>query len=90
MYDPEHFFNPNALKRYALGTKNKSLKYNDGRLADHLPREQVARTRQGIQLAAGAGRNFSIWLRAYWPDQGDPRRHMEAADCEPLAVGRQT
>jgi hypothetical protein len=29
MYDPEHFFAPNALKRYALGTKNKSLKYND-------------------------------------------------------------
>jgi hypothetical protein len=29
MYNPEHFFYPNALKRYALGTKNKSLKYND-------------------------------------------------------------
>ncbi len=29
MYDPEHFFAPNALKRYALGTKNKTLKYND-------------------------------------------------------------
>ena len=27
MYDPEHFFYPNALKRYALGTKKKSLKY---------------------------------------------------------------
>ena len=26
MYDPEHFFYPNQLKRYALGTKNKSLK----------------------------------------------------------------
>jgi hypothetical protein len=23
MYDPEHFFAPNALKRYALGTKNE-------------------------------------------------------------------
>jgi hypothetical protein len=31
MYDPEHFFHPNALKRYALGTKNKSLQYNPGR-----------------------------------------------------------
>jgi len=33
MYNPEHFFKPNALKRYALGTKNKSLQYNpDGGL----------------------------------------------------------
>ena len=29
MYDPEHFFYANPLKRYALGTKNKSLKYDD-------------------------------------------------------------
>ena len=29
MYNPGHFFAPNALKRYALGTKNKSLRYND-------------------------------------------------------------
>jgi hypothetical protein len=37
MYNPEHFFYPNALKRYALGTKNKSLKYNpDGSLTIYL------------------------------------------------------
>ena len=36
---------------------------------DHLSREQVARQREGIQLAAGPAGNFSIWLRAYWPDQ---------------------
>jgi hypothetical protein len=29
MYNPEHFFYPNELKRYALGTKNTSLKYSD-------------------------------------------------------------
>jgi Protein of unknown function (DUF1214) len=29
VYNPEHFFYPNALNRYPLGTKNKTLKYND-------------------------------------------------------------
>ena len=29
VYNLEHFFYPNALNRYARGTKNKTLKYND-------------------------------------------------------------
>jgi hypothetical protein len=29
VYNPEHFFYPNSLNRFALGTKNKALKYND-------------------------------------------------------------
>ena len=33
LYNEVHFFNPNPLKRYSLGTKNKNLKYNaDGSL----------------------------------------------------------
>ena len=32
LYNAEHFFHPNDLKRYSLGTKNKSLKRNAGRL----------------------------------------------------------
>jgi hypothetical protein len=33
LYDAEHFFHPKPLKRYSLGTKNKTLKYNaDGSL----------------------------------------------------------
>jgi len=27
-YNDEHLFNPNRLKRYSLGTKNKTLQYN--------------------------------------------------------------
>jgi hypothetical protein len=56
MYNPEHFFYPNALKRYALGTKNKSLQPR--RLSDHLSRDEVAWQREGIQLAAGASWEF--------------------------------
>jgi hypothetical protein len=69
MYNPEHFFYPNALKRYALGTKNKSLKYNDdGRLTIYLGNKSPGKEKESNWLPAPAG-NFSIWLRAYWPDK---------------------
>ena len=69
MYNPEHFFAPNALKRYALGTKNKSLKYNDdGSLTIYLGNKSPGKEKEANWLPAPEG-NFSIWLRAYWPDQ---------------------
>jgi hypothetical protein len=69
LYDPEHYFYPNALKRYALGTKNKSLKYNsDGGLTIYLGNKSPGKEKESNWLPAPAG-NFSIWLRAYWPDQ---------------------
>jgi len=58
MYNPQHYFYPNPLKRYALGTKNKSLKYNpDGSLTIYLG-TKIARHREGTQLAARAAREF--------------------------------
>jgi hypothetical protein len=69
VYDPQHFFYPNSLKRYALGTKNKSLKYNaDGSLTIYLGNRSPGKEKESNWLPAPAG-NFSIWLRAYWPDQ---------------------
>jgi len=69
MYNPAHFFYPNALKRYALGTKNKSLKYNpDGGLTIYLGNTSPGKEKESNWLPAPAG-SFSIWLRAYWPDQ---------------------
>ncbi len=69
MYNPMHFFYPNALKRYALGTKNKSLTSNsDGSLTIYLGTKSPGKEKESNWLPAPAG-NFSIWLRAYWPDQ---------------------
>jgi hypothetical protein len=69
MYDPEHFFYPNPLKRYALGTKNKSLQSNpDGGVTIYLGNKSLGKDKESNWLPAPAG-NFSIWLRAYWPDQ---------------------
>ena len=32
LYNEQHFFAPNPIKRYSVGTKNKSLKFGpDGR-----------------------------------------------------------
>jgi len=69
MYNPQHYFDPNPLKRYALGTKNKSLKYNpDGSLTIYLGADSPGKEKESNWLPAPAGK-FSIWLRAYWPDQ---------------------
>ena len=69
MYNPAHFFYPNALKRYTLGTKNKTLKYNlDGGLTIYLGNKSPSKDKESNWLPAPTG-EFSIWLRAYWPDQ---------------------
>ena len=69
VYNPEHLFYPNALNRYALGTKNKTLKYNDdGSLTIYLGNKSPGKEKESNWLPAPAG-NFAIWIRAYWPDQ---------------------
>jgi len=69
MYDPEHYFAVNRLGRYALGTKNKSLKYNsDGSLTIYLGTKSPGKAKETNWLPAPSG-NFSLWVRAYWPDQ---------------------
>ena len=69
VYNPEHFFYPNALKRFALGTKNKTLKYNDdGSLTLYVGNQSPGKEKESNWLPAPAG-NFSIWIRSYWPDQ---------------------
>ena len=69
MYNPEHYFYENPLKRYALGTRNKSLKYGaDGSLTIYLGNKSPGEDKESNWIPAPNG-NFSIWLRAYWPDQ---------------------
>src|SRR5271165_3097218 len=69
MYNPAHFFAPNPLNRFALGTKNKSLKYNpDGSLTIYFGNKSPGKEKESNWLPAPIG-NFSIWIRAYWPDQ---------------------
>jgi hypothetical protein len=67
LYDEKHFFVPNELKRYSLGTKNKSLKYNaDGSLTIYVQSAPPPEAQRANWLPAPKG-NFSLYLRAYWP-----------------------
>jgi hypothetical protein len=68
LYNKHHFFAPNEIKRYSIGTKNKALKPNpDGSLtivvqADVLPAEQ-----RDNWLPAPKDSDFTLYVRAYWP-----------------------
>jgi hypothetical protein len=71
MYNREHFFEPNTIQRYSVGTKNRDLKTAaDGSLtifvqADE-PKDPVQRANW---LPAPKGQDFSLYVRSYWPDE---------------------
>jgi hypothetical protein len=68
LYDAAHFFVPNEFKRYSLGTKNKTLKYNpDGSLTIHVQAEPPSEALRANWLPAPKNADFSLFLRAYWP-----------------------
>jgi len=67
LYDAQHFFVPNDLKRFSLGTKNKTLKYNpDGTLTLYVQADAPPEAQRANWLPAPKG-EFSLYLRAYWP-----------------------
>jgi hypothetical protein len=69
IYNAEHFFHPNALDRYSLGTKNKTLELNpDGSLTLYAGAKSPGKDKESNWLPAPQG-HFSLYLRAYWPDQ---------------------
>jgi hypothetical protein len=69
LYDAEHFFHPNVLNRYSLGTKNKTLKLNpDGSLTLYAGARSPGKDKESNWLPAPRG-HFSLYLRAYWADQ---------------------
>jgi hypothetical protein len=69
LYNAEHFYNTNPLKRYSLGTKNKSLKYNaDGSLTLYAGAKSPGAEKESNWLPAPSG-TFSLYIRAYWPEK---------------------
>jgi hypothetical protein len=68
LYDEQHFFAPNELKRYSLGTKNKALVYNpDGSLTIYVQADPPPDAQRANWLPAPKGADFSLFMRAYWP-----------------------
>jgi hypothetical protein len=69
LYNDVHFFNPNPLKRYSLGTKNKNLKHNaDGSLTLYAGAQSPGKDKESNWLPAPDG-TFSLYIRAYWPEK---------------------
>ncbi|MFM0159087.1 DUF1254 domain-containing protein [Paraburkholderia sediminicola] len=70
LYNSHHFFSPNAQNRYSLGTKNKDLKFNsDGSLTLYVQNTSPGDDKVSNWLPAPANEAFSLYVRAYWPQQ---------------------
>jgi hypothetical protein len=75
LYDEHHFFVPNPLNRYSLGTRNKGMKYgSDGSLTLYVQAESPGADKEANWLPAPKGAQFSLMLRNYWPDDGVVQR----------------
>jgi hypothetical protein len=69
LYNEQHFFAPNKLDRFSLGTKSKDLKTNaDGGLTIYVQSKHPGVEKEANWLPAPEG-NFSLYIRAYWPDE---------------------
>ena len=69
LYNEQHFFSPNDLKRYSIGTKNKSLQANtDGSLTIYVQNDSPGKDKESNWLPAPKG-PFATYMRLYWPKE---------------------
>lgn len=69
MYKDDHFFVPNDLGRYSVGTKNQDLHVaGDGSLTIYVQADAPTDPHQRANwLPSPADGDFSLYVRAYWP-----------------------
>ena len=69
MYNQHHFFEPNAIKRFSVGTKNKDLERSaDGSLTIYVQADPPADALQRANWLPAPRGDFSLYICAYWPD----------------------
>jgi hypothetical protein len=67
LYDADHFFAPNEINRFSLGTKNKDLVYgDDGSLTIYVQNKRPSSDKAANWLPAPKG-EFELFIRAYSP-----------------------
>lgn len=68
MYDPNHFFAPNDIERYSVGTKNLAgmTRGEDGSLTIYIQHETPGASREANWLPAPDS-EFEMTIRTYWP-----------------------
>ena len=71
LYNEQHFFEPNDIHRYSVGTKNKDLQLGpDGSLTIYVQADAPTDPAQRANwLPAPKGGDFSLYVRAYWPTE---------------------
>jgi hypothetical protein len=68
LYNQHHFFQPNGLDRYSLGTKSKNLAANaDGSITIYAGAKSPGKDKESNWLPAPTSA-FSLSIRAYWPE----------------------
>jgi hypothetical protein len=75
LYNQHHFFSPNEIKRYSVGTKNKDLQPDaDGSLTVYVQADAPGDPKHRANwLPSPKGEDFSLYIRAYWPDEAITR-----------------
>jgi hypothetical protein len=69
LYNQHHFFEPNEIRRYSIGTKTRALRHNlDGSLTIYLQAYPPAAELVANWLPAPRSGDFSLCIRAYWPE----------------------
>lgn len=67
LYNTHHFFAPNELNRFSLGTKSKGLRFEaDGSLTIYVQNDRPDEDKVANWLPAPSD-EFSLYIRAYWP-----------------------
>lgn len=68
LYNEYHFFAPNAINRYSVGTKNKDLMTDtEGSLTIYVQADSPPEAQRTNWLPAPKDADFSLYCRAYWP-----------------------
>jgi hypothetical protein len=69
LYDERHHVSPNRLRRFAIGTRNRSLGRDaDGSVTIHVSSDSPGPAAEPNWLPAPESAPFSLCLRACWPD----------------------
>jgi hypothetical protein len=67
LYNKQHFFAPNEINRFSVGTKSRQLSFAaDGSLTIYVQKERPGEERVANWLPSPAD-DFSLYIRAYWP-----------------------
>ena len=90
LYNAEHFYHDNPLKRYSLGTKNKNLKLNaDGSLTLYAGAKSPGKDMENNWLPAPEG-DFLALYSCLLAGERHPRRHVDTTKRQEGELNNQT